>query len=341
MNELARYLDQNTTLAHSIDSYSNPFDALYAINPEIASLAYAAKDKCLAPEVIPAISVFRKMQRDEKIATLDAIINKLGIESEERKYELLMGTTKDLRQMECDTERYGIDSTERMHAKDNDTKRYTVGLREEGLIKRTSIMANTSLDLLRLKCDADVKIVQQQIDGEKYLSDNELKATYIEAQALKEMVIFVESARASIRGKEIDAQLREKITIAEVNYLSKIKEVEELRRIEEGHNKRDIILNYMNSQAQVIRDALVIELQYDTNRIALVTHYLSQQSKITQANLKLERLRVETNAHSLEVMIKAAESLIKSGKLKNVEVVYKTPQGDTYLSVGEKDDKKK
>ncbi len=218
MNELARYLDQNTTLANSIDSYSNPFDALYAINPEIASLAYAAKDECLAPEVIPAISMFRKMQRDEKIATLDAIVNKLGIESEERKYELLMGTTKDLRKMECDTERYGIDSTERMHAKDNDTEKYTVGLREEGLTKRTNIMANTSLDLLRLKCEADVKIIKEQIEGKKYLSDNELRATYIEAQALKEMVIFVESARASIRGKEIDAQLKEKITLAEVDY---------------------------------------------------------------------------------------------------------------------------
>jgi len=126
-----------------------------------------------------------------------------------------------------------------------------------------------------------------------------------------------------------------------LGYLSKIKEVEELRRREEGHNNRDIILNYMNLQAQVMRDAMVVELQHDTNRIALVTYYLSQQSKIVQATLKLERLRVETNAHSLEVMTKEATNLIKSGKLKNVEIVYKTAQGDNYLSVGEKDDKRK
>ncbi len=126
-----------------------------------------------------------------------------------------------------------------------------------------------------------------------------------------------------------------------MGYLSKIKEVEELRRREEGHNNRDIILNYMNLQAQVMRDAMVVELQHDTNRIALVTYYLSQQSKIVQATLKLERLRVETNAHSLEVMTKEATNLIKSGKLKNVEIVYKTAQGDNYLSVGEKDDKRK
>ncbi len=319
MDQLQRYIGQNTTLASSIDQCAHPLDALYKINPEIASLAYANKEQWLTPEVLPAIGLFRKMQRDEKIATIAAIVNALGIESEERKYELLMHTNLDIERMGNETERRSIDSEEKKHERSMSTLEQITELQEAGSTERTGMITNTALEIQKLKYETDVKIVEQNMTGQRYLSDNELKATYIEAQALGDIIAFTEQTQAETQRRAIDAKLKERIIEAECEYLARIKEAESLRQIECHRDNSKTIQHYIDAQAEIMHAAITGEIQRDNNTAAIVQTYLTEQSKIIQA---------ERRTH--EQMTKECADLLKSKDCRKVKI---SIRGKEYFSM--------
>ncbi|MBI2666723.1 hypothetical protein HYX13_03870 [Candidatus Woesearchaeota archaeon] len=323
MNEITRYFEQNTKLAGSIDQYAHPLDALNRINPELASLALANKEQWLTPEVLPAIALFRKMQRDEKIATLNAIVNTLGIESEERKHGVSMHTAENLGRMRYDVDKQRIESDERKQGVSVHAQTQMVNLQETELTERTEIMANNALELQKVKYEANVEIVKQEMSERRYLSDNELKAIHIENQALKDMIIFTEQIRADTQRRGMDARLKEKVAIAEYHYLTKIKEAEELRNICESQNNAAITQTNLMLQAKIMREALLAAVQQDSNRVSLVERYITEKGKLIVAKIQAATFSEQTANKTLEAMTKECAEVLKTTDAKSVNVTYK------------------
>lgn len=115
---------------------------------------------------------------------------------------------------------------------DNDTKYAIARGHEEELTDRTRIRQRGAYDIQRLKLEADVIIMEQLVKGQIHLSDNQLKATHIEATALRDSILGTERVRAETQRRISKDKLIGLVREVEFKYLTEMGKAEYLWRME-------------------------------------------------------------------------------------------------------------
>lgn len=206
-------------------------DWMWQRNPELAGMVLANASGVLTPEFLPYFVHFRALQSNERIAF-------------EREL----------------TDRLGISANVEMHAISSNTVSDVVRMNETGLTERQRIQSQYAFETSKLKYDWRRRAIEAQLKGQIHISNNELEATKIEAQAQGQMLQIISQAKKDIElGKsrhELTARLRE----AEVSYLSRLAEAEERRLAVESNNRTEVIKAYLDSHATLARYALMGEL---------------------------------------------------------------------------------
>lgn len=287
-----------------ISRYS-AFDALASVNPEIAAITYANRAGILQPEVMPLIANFRTCQRDERIAALGAIVEHARIGADERM-NLVINRTKE--------RITGLQETgkiRRIELREAGATARTA-LHETGLTRRTELECSAAMLISRLKYETDVQIVREQSSTRRYISDNQLKATYIEATALRDSIIATERFRAITKMKESGDRLAEAIRKSEMDYLARIKEAEELRARDYEKDASGVVEAYLMVQAQTHRNMLRYQLHLARLRLgetkatyegtAQIAGYLTDVLK-ARPNTKSASLTAKTLAGDIQVRI--------------------------------------
>jgi hypothetical protein len=294
MNDLTEFQNHDISYGDSPLGYYHPIEVLWHINPEIATLAYANRTGWLSSEIAPHLARFRECQTQEKIAILRSIVDKLAINADERKTELIERTREKISLIEKEgllgaesikanasietqsiksrNEKEAIIGSESIKAKalvesqgiksryEKETILGAESIKATSGIEMELIRAQTALDVQKIKYETARYVLEQHVEGQKYLSDNQLEATRIEAEALRDMIISSEQIRAAAQDRTTEANLVERITSAEYQYLSRIQEAEIVRQGREYENNATIAQSYLFAQAIITRSALSYEL---------------------------------------------------------------------------------
>jgi len=282
----------------SIIESVSPLDVLYHENPEVASLVYANKHNLLSPDILPYIANYRAMQHEEKLQCMREITNRLGIEADWRKYE--KGVDGNIRQRDMiehgQSERITTEqnqATERMKIHENSlTERVRIEnnsnsdiaklaileesnrskishessirhaeIVNEGLTERTKHDREAYSDIMKTKYAFNRHIIQEHINGQKYISDNELKALSVEAESQKEIIVFTESIRHGTLLQLSNDELEAKIKAAELKYTKSIQEAEVIRDTIFDSNRKEIVNCYVTEQSKIIRAMFAQEIE--------------------------------------------------------------------------------
>lgn len=300
----------------------DPFDALWRINPEIASIACANRDGILKTEIMPYVARFRELQTVEKLGVLDFL-----------------------------TENNRIGADERMNRVINQTHENIATIREGGAVERTRIRGETAIETTRLKYDAKVRIVNAQVEGQKYISDNELAATYIEAEALRDIIITSEKVRAVARMKESDDKRRGIEKVAEYDFMARSKEadaevegeaIRAVARMKESDDRlrgvvRKAELNYMAR----IKEAEVLRANEDEKSAqAVIVAYLSAQEQLMRyffdyqmQRAKLKTARLKDAYEGLANLVKPSFELLAKKDAKRLTIDALTLSGPIKLDI--------
>jgi hypothetical protein len=237
-------MDESTISAIALQS-QDPLEALYRINPEIATIAYAHKGDILTPQILPFITRFRELQSEEKISFVRSLVEKHRIDT--------MGKVIT---HQSDNELEGIRIAE-------DSKTERTGMVQAGLTIRKRIETQGLIDLQKLEYAARVQMVRDHIDGQKYLSDNQLRAAYAEAEAYKQAIETSEKIRADTEMKLSSDRLEERVRIASIDFAKKMLEAE----IHRNTNRASVIQQYIRSQTELCLAAFQAQAEAeDTNR---------------------------------------------------------------------------
>ncbi len=246
----------------------DPLEALYRVNPEIATLAYAHKEELLNSQLLPYVTRFRELQSDERIALVQGLVEKYRID--------VFG----------DVAKYRVDGNVRMTQiqEGGETARTEMiqggltrrtEITEEGLTQRERVKFQGLFDLQKLEYESRVQMLRDHIEGQKYLSDNQLKAVYAEAEAYKYAIESRERIRAEARMQISRDRLEGKVKLATIEFAQKIKEAEIHRNTARDKNRARVILSYIQSQTQLCLEAF------------------QKQVEIEVADRKLEEKRLE------------------------------------------------
>ena len=231
MTSLRDLVEANPTLTRSAIEQYDPVDALWSMNPELATLAYAHRNKWLTPDVLPAIVKFRGMQSDEKMGLLQAIVDKCSIESDERKNMVNSVSAQNI-----------------------------VASMQAGETARESMRTEAALEAQRLKYEVRWHLINQQFEGAKHLSDNELKAVAIEAHAIYETITESEKIKAYAQVAEKHLEVQQRIQSIEIAYVAKMKEAELVRAATTPKFASEIVVEYLRMQAEMMRYAIEANL---------------------------------------------------------------------------------
>jgi hypothetical protein len=218
-------------------------DVLAHINPEIASLAYANKSGILTPEILPYIARFRELQTVDKLGLLNHIAECSRIDADERKNQVI-----------CDTQ-LGIT---KLREKGSTTRTF---MHEQGETERMDLMCGAAVDINKLKYEANVRIIQEQMNGARYISDNQLRATHIQAEALRDSIIRGEEIRAMAKVRESQNTLIAVVKKAEFEYLARLGEAEALRAMGDQRMTAQIVARYLSVQASMYQQYLAHQLK--------------------------------------------------------------------------------
>ncbi|MCD4771239.1 hypothetical protein K8R30_02355 [archaeon] len=192
---------------------SHPLDVLYKINPEIASLAYADSSGVMSPGIRPYVALFRKLQSDEKIALIDGMVRKYGFDA----------------QIEINRES------------------------ENGMTQRGINEGKNLVNLAKLKYEFGRAVVKDHIDGQKYLSDNELAGVRLESEAQVECVRLTETLRSETSRQLSRDKLEGIIRSSELKYAGLIRQAEIARGMGRDNNRKEIAIAYIKGQVSINR----------------------------------------------------------------------------------------
>ena len=218
-------------------------DVLAHINPEIASLVYANKSGILTPEILPYMARFRELQTVEKLGLLDHIAECSRIDADERKNQVVQVTKLGITKLR------------------EDGKTTRTFMHESGETERTGLMCRAAVDINKLKYEANVRIIQEQMSGARYISDNQLEATHVQAEALKYSIVRGEEIKAMARIKESQNNLAGIVKKAEFEYLARLGEAEALRAIGDQRMTAQIVARYLSVQASMYQQYLAHQLK--------------------------------------------------------------------------------
>lgn len=268
---------------------SDPLEALYRINPEIATLAYAHKENLLDSRILPYVTRFRELQSDERIALVHGLVEKHRID--------VFG----------DVSKYRVDGNVRMTQiqEEGETTRTELiqggltrrtELTEHGLTERKKIEAQGLFDLQKLEYEARVRMLHDHIEGQKYLSDNQLRAVYVETEAYKYAIESRERIRAESQMQISKDRLEEKVRLATIEFAKKIKEAEIHRNTARHKNRTEVVLAYIQSQTQLCFDAF------------------QKQFEIGIADRRLDEKRLEIRGEIVREGIEVIKESVSTGK---------------------------
>lgn len=222
---------------NSIEIY-NPLDILYHVNPEIAALAFANKESILTPEIMPLIANFRSMQSEERKTAIRELTKKLGIEAHERETLAEISSRIDINRMSETQYTKRVDiidsgTTERERIRRESSLEQVVQL-SEAEVRKTLSNNKSAVEIEKMKYFALMKMVNDYNNGNKYISDNDYKARKFEAEAQKEVIMFVESIRSGtmreISANQINGLIKQTEMLASYNLqktrMSNDKEIE-------------------------------------------------------------------------------------------------------------------
>ncbi len=218
----------------------HPLDVLHKINPEIASLAYADSAGVIGPEIRPYVALFRKLQSDEKIALIEGMTRKYGFDA----------------QIEINREsEYGMTTR--------------TGMREDGMTQRGINEGRTLVDLAKLKYEFGRAVMTDHIEGQKYLSDNELRGVRFEAEAQVECVRLSETLRAETAQQLSRNELEGIIRSSELKYAGLIQQAEIARGMNRDSNRKEIAIAYIREQASINRAMIEFRIE-EVRALAIV-----------------------------------------------------------------------
>lgn len=255
----------------SIRAY-HPLDVLHSVNPEIAGLAYANNEGILNSEIMPLAARFRELQSGEKIALIGAMAQRYGYDA----------------QIEINRESEG-GMTTRTRIIDGGMTRRTE-LSENGMTQRAATEGANLITLQKLKYEFGRAVVQDHIEGQKYLSDNELKATVFEAQAQAESIRLTEMLRSETAMEISRNELEGVIRTSEIKHASLIKRAEIERGMARGGNKKEIAIAYIKAQAEINHAMIECHIEAEKTKAIVGTAYYTALNDIGHAGMEfLER----------------------------------------------------
>lgn len=254
---------------------SNPFDALYGVNPELGAVAYANREGLLSSEIMPSIANFRQSQAHERVALIQGLVDKYRADVMERVSNYQVDGQVDMTEI---TQR-GMTTRTRIE--------------DSGLTQRTQMQLDALEKTEALKYEANVKMLKDQINGQKYISDNELKARHIEAKAIE---------KAMIKRTEIVAQAQKRIS------KDGLEEAVRTAAIDYAKEVRTATIDYAREvqKAEIERGAI-----QDKNRAQVVETYVKAQTALCLAAYQMYFSIIEVRARLSEKEQDAA--LIREG----------------------------
>lgn len=235
----------------------HPLDLLHQINPEIATLAYADNSGIISPEILPYIALFRKLQSDEKI-------------------ELIRGMTQ----------RYGYDAQITINRDNEDGMIMRTRLREDGMTERGINGGQTLVDLAKLKYDFGRAVVADHVDGQKYLSDNELMGLRYETEAQVECVRLSETLRAETAQQLSRNELEGIIVASERNYAGLIRQAEIARGMGKDTNQKEITIAYIEGQVGINRAMIEFHIEEQRTMAVIGSAYYDTMKGIGDAGIE-------------------------------------------------------
>ena len=273
----------------ALNSY-DPLEALYRVNPEIATIAYAHKEELLNSRLLPYITRFRELQSEEKIALVNGLVEKYRVDvfGDVAKYRVDGNVRMTQIQEEGETTRTEI-------IQGGLTKRTEIT--EEGLTQRKRIEVQGLFDLQKLEYESRVRMLHDHIEGQKYLSDNQLRAVYAEAEAYKYVIETRERIRAEAQMQISRDRLEEKVRLATIEFAKKIREAEIHRNIARDKSRAKIVMAYIQSQTQ----------------LCLETFQRQVEIEVADKNLEEKRLEVRKEIVSEGIGV-IKESVVKCKK---------------------------
>ncbi|MDP3986644.1 MAG: hypothetical protein Q8P81_00255 [Nanoarchaeota archaeon] len=281
ITDLARFNDV------SLQS-STPFESLYRVDPSMVTTAYARRNRLLTPQFLPYVEGYRDLEPNERVALTRALVemHRMKSSGEVARFET-DGKVRMVHTHETnETGRVKIRETNET-ARTNTTQRgltVRTELSEQGLTRRKQIELQGSLALQKIEYEARVQMVKDHIDGQKYLSDNRLKAVYAEAEAFRYAIETRERLRADVEKSVSRDRLEERVKVATAEFAAKIKQAETHRGILQDRNLMEMASQYLQNRTQLYLDALRME------------------TELGIADRKLEERRLELMADSQKSM---------------------------------------
>lgn len=217
-------------------------DLWFYQNPELASFAYAYRDRLIRPEILPTFSKFRELQAAEKISFGEQLTQRI-ISADQRAIQFF--------EVESDVEKQRLAT--------NSLEEVTREV-QSGLTRRELAKIDGALKTQMMKYDWRKQVVDAHLQGQKYLSDNELEATRIEAEAIGTAIMFTVAAQRDVRLGVAHSNLLARSQEAQYEYLTKIAEAESIRGISVDNNNARIIEQYLQSQVEIFRISMMLEI---------------------------------------------------------------------------------
>ncbi|MGV8151588.1 MAG: hypothetical protein ACP5OG_00770 [Candidatus Nanoarchaeia archaeon] len=271
-------------------SSESPYDALYRINPELATIAYAHKSEILTPEIMPYIMRFRELQSGEKISLMNNMVKKhwIGKHSENIKYSV-DGQVKQTTLIQN-----GLNFRTEISEKERTNRE---GIVQNGLTKREEIKIKgmQSMELLRLETYS--KALNDYMNGQKYISDNNVKSVQIQAEAYRDAIINREQINADMQRGISQDRLEEKIKTATIEFATKIKLAEIARGSFRNECATKLAQTYIESQTRLCLEAYQMQTQIELSKYQL-------KEKIVEAKTRVYESRDKTIQKGLETIQK-------------------------------------
>ena len=310
-----------------VTTSSSPFEALASINPELAAVAYAHRDGLIRPEVLPYLTRFRELQSDEKIAIVKAMTLRYMADSEVRKEEIVQTGKTRRTEIKGDVTKYLSDnelkSTKVREAgltirkgMDCDARIYEAGAVRDASIhesseetERVRRKAEALEYVQKLNYEVSVRAIEAHLEGQKYLSDNQIKGLHIEATARLRAIKFTEQIRAeTARGISRD-KLEEKIKLAAIDYAKGIRAAEIERNKTLHTNNSKIAEVYIENETKLMLEGIYAQREIEILKLT-----------IERDNLKTKAEVYKNYQETLREVIKVFENLAKGRKSATLSV---------------------
>jgi hypothetical protein len=306
---------------------SGPFEALQRIDPALVTRAFEDRQSFLTPEFLPYIVGYRDLPEKTQVELVYKFmdryqvdseaniqrgsqqVERYGIDADVRKTEIVEGGLKERVRIDSNTR---IDAQSRIqqvanHGIDVDFRKTEVV--EGGLTKRAKIEMQGFVSLQKLKCETAEKISSDYEEGQRYLSDNQVKIAEIEADAYLDGISVIETIEAATaRGISRDS-LEKEIKLKVIEFGQKINEGEILRDSGRDRNRAEVIGGYLRSQV----DMYIATLETQA-RIGIAER--KAREKATKQETKRYREKQKTIRRGIESLMETVSDGNEQAKLE-------------------------